>query len=162
MRQFDRQLLSQCGSMYTSLSRSVPEIHKHVAGTLSRSVLEIHKHVAGTLSRFVLEIHKHVAGTLSRSFLEIHKHVAGTLSKEIARDCFSHIGLQQPQATLQQSNRQDNHDVHPRSNLIDGGHRTNQPTNQQSDNPSLSLGHTDLGVRLHLHLDLRRRCNRHH
>ena len=32
---FDLQLLSQCGSTYTCLSRSVPEIHSHVAGTLS-------------------------------------------------------------------------------------------------------------------------------
>ena len=29
------QLLSQCGSTHNSLSRSVPEIHSHVAGTLS-------------------------------------------------------------------------------------------------------------------------------
>ena len=33
---FDLQLLSQCGSMYNCLSRSVPEIHWHVAGTLSK------------------------------------------------------------------------------------------------------------------------------
>ena len=32
---FDLQLLSQCGSTYTCLSRSVPEIHSHVAGTIS-------------------------------------------------------------------------------------------------------------------------------
>ena len=32
---FDRQLLSQCGSTYKCLSRSVPEIHRHVAGTVS-------------------------------------------------------------------------------------------------------------------------------
>ena len=31
---FDLQLLSQCGSSYKCLSRSVPEIHWHVAGTL--------------------------------------------------------------------------------------------------------------------------------
>ena len=31
----DLQLLPQCGSTYTCLSRSVPEIHSHVAGTLS-------------------------------------------------------------------------------------------------------------------------------
>ena len=31
---FDLQLLSQCDSTYTCLSRSVPEIHLHVAGTL--------------------------------------------------------------------------------------------------------------------------------
>ena len=29
--------LSQCGSTYTSLSRSVPETHEHVAGTLSNN-----------------------------------------------------------------------------------------------------------------------------
>ena len=32
---FDLQLLSRCGSMYNCLSRSVPEIHWHVAGMLS-------------------------------------------------------------------------------------------------------------------------------
>ena len=32
---FDLQLLSQCGSTSNFLSRSVPEIHLHVAGTLS-------------------------------------------------------------------------------------------------------------------------------
>ena len=32
---FDLQLLSQCGRTYNCLSRSVPEIHLHVAGTLS-------------------------------------------------------------------------------------------------------------------------------
>ena len=31
----DLQLLSRCGSTYTCHSRSVPEIHQHVAGTLS-------------------------------------------------------------------------------------------------------------------------------
>ena len=34
-RKFDLQLLSQCGSTKSCLSRSVPEIHWHVAGTLS-------------------------------------------------------------------------------------------------------------------------------
>ena len=34
-RKLDLQLLSQCGRMLTCLSRSVPEIHQHVAGTLS-------------------------------------------------------------------------------------------------------------------------------
>ena len=34
-RKFDLQLLSQCGSTYTCLSRPVPEIHLHVAWTLS-------------------------------------------------------------------------------------------------------------------------------
>ena len=33
-RQFDLQLLSQCGSMHNCLGRSVREIHLHVAGTL--------------------------------------------------------------------------------------------------------------------------------
>ena len=33
--EFDLQLLSQCGSTYSRLSRSVPEIHKLVVGTLS-------------------------------------------------------------------------------------------------------------------------------
>ena len=32
---FDLQLLSQCGSTYNCLSRSVPVIHSHVAGMLS-------------------------------------------------------------------------------------------------------------------------------
>ena len=32
---FDLQLLSQCGSTYTCMSRSISEIHSHVAGTLS-------------------------------------------------------------------------------------------------------------------------------
>ena len=32
---FDLQLLSQCGSTQNCLSRSVPEIHSHVAGMLS-------------------------------------------------------------------------------------------------------------------------------
>ena len=32
---FDLQLLSQCGSTQNCLSRSVPEIHSHVAGALS-------------------------------------------------------------------------------------------------------------------------------
>ena len=32
---FGLQLLSQCGSTYNCLSRSVPEIHLHAAGTLS-------------------------------------------------------------------------------------------------------------------------------
>ena len=32
---FDQQLLSQCDSMYSCLSRTVPEIDLHVAGTLS-------------------------------------------------------------------------------------------------------------------------------
>ena len=32
---FDQQLLSQCGSTYNCLSRSVPEIHYHVAWALS-------------------------------------------------------------------------------------------------------------------------------
>ena len=32
----DLQLLSQCGSTHNCLSRSVPEIHSHVAGTLSK------------------------------------------------------------------------------------------------------------------------------
>ena len=34
-RKLDLQLLSQCGSTLNCLSRSVPEIHSHVAGTLS-------------------------------------------------------------------------------------------------------------------------------
>ena len=38
------------------------------------------------------------------------------------RYCFSTHRSLQPQATLQQSNRQDNQDVLPWSNLIDGGH----------------------------------------
>ena len=42
---FDLQLLYLCGSTYTCLSRSDPEIHQHVAGTLSRSVPEIYLHV---------------------------------------------------------------------------------------------------------------------
>ena len=33
---FGLQLLSQCGSTLNCLSRSVPEIHSHVAGTLSK------------------------------------------------------------------------------------------------------------------------------
>ena len=32
----DLQLLSQCGSTQNCLSRSVPEIHSHVAGTLNK------------------------------------------------------------------------------------------------------------------------------
>ena len=35
-RKFDLQLLSQCGSMYNCLSRSISEIHWHVAGALSK------------------------------------------------------------------------------------------------------------------------------
>ena len=35
MERFDLQLPSQCGSTSSCLSRSVPEIHWHVAGTLS-------------------------------------------------------------------------------------------------------------------------------
>ena len=35
MGKFDLQLLSQGGSTYNCLSRSVPEVHSHVAGTLS-------------------------------------------------------------------------------------------------------------------------------
>ena len=34
-RKFNLQLLSQCGSTYNWLRRSVPEIHKHVSGMLS-------------------------------------------------------------------------------------------------------------------------------
>ena len=34
-RKLDLQLLSQCGGTWNCLSRSVPEIHSHVAGTLS-------------------------------------------------------------------------------------------------------------------------------
>ena len=34
-RKLDLQLVSQCGSVYSHLSTSVPEIHKHVAGMLS-------------------------------------------------------------------------------------------------------------------------------
>ena len=33
---FNLQLLSQCGSTCNCLSRFVPEIHQHVAGTLSK------------------------------------------------------------------------------------------------------------------------------
>ena len=33
------QLLSQCGNTYNCLSRSVPEIHSHVAGTFTLNVL---------------------------------------------------------------------------------------------------------------------------
>ena len=36
LKQSDLQLLSQCGSTYSCLSRPVPEIHQHVAGTLSK------------------------------------------------------------------------------------------------------------------------------
>ena len=39
--QFDLQLLSQCGSTYTYLSTSVPEIHWHVAGTLSKQLTNL-------------------------------------------------------------------------------------------------------------------------
>ena len=35
-REFNLQLLYQCGSTYNCLSRSVPEIHSHVARTLSK------------------------------------------------------------------------------------------------------------------------------
>ena len=35
-KKFDLQLLSQCGSTCSCLSRSVLEIHSHVAGTLSK------------------------------------------------------------------------------------------------------------------------------
>ena len=78
----DPQIPSQCGRTYTSLSRSVPEINQHVAGTLSRSVPEINQHVAGTLSRSVPEINQHVAGTLSISVPEINQYVAGTLNNQ--------------------------------------------------------------------------------
>ena len=40
-RKFDLQLLPQCGSTYICQSRSVPEIHKPVAGTLSNQQTNI-------------------------------------------------------------------------------------------------------------------------
>ena len=42
---FDLQLLSQCGSTYNCLSRSVPEIHLHVAGTLSNQPTNKQNHL---------------------------------------------------------------------------------------------------------------------
>ena len=40
-RTFDLQLLSQCGSTYNCLSRSVPEIHSSVAGTLNNKQIAV-------------------------------------------------------------------------------------------------------------------------
>ena len=48
----DLQLLSQCGSTYNCLSRSVPEIHSHVAGTLSKNKQQhlLHLHLSRSLA----------------------------------------------------------------------------------------------------------------
>ena len=43
----DLQLPSQCGSTYNCLSRSVPEIHWHVAGTSSKQPTNKHNHRRG-------------------------------------------------------------------------------------------------------------------
>ena len=48
---FDLQLLSQCGSTYNCLSRSVPEIHTHVAGTLSNQQTNQKLDVVSSLMR---------------------------------------------------------------------------------------------------------------
>ena len=40
-RKFDLQLLSQCGSTYNCLSRSIPEIHKHVAGMIGKQAINL-------------------------------------------------------------------------------------------------------------------------
>ena len=65
VRKFDLQLLSQCGSRYSCLSRSVTEIHQHVAGTLINqpTILPTLEHL-GCLVVRCPSWEKHAGGTI--------------------------------------------------------------------------------------------------
>ena len=72
----DLQLLSQCGSTYTCLSRSVPEIHLRVAGTLNNQPTTTAYHVdlqdLSTFYHFTTPSSSLVLSGLSIPYIMLH------------------------------------------------------------------------------------------
>ena len=62
-RKFGLQLISQCGSTYNCLSRSVPEIHSHVARTLSSqqsTTWKVHAKLQGYFLHVIVQLFIHI------------------------------------------------------------------------------------------------------
>ena len=85
----------QCGSTYTCLSRSVPDIHQHVAGTLSNqqttsrpvSGIKRARHASSNLSKFTAERYSHHMAYM------LHERSARCVARDLHRIGFVHLSV---------------------------------------------------------------------